>query len=770
MKKPLASLQQVDIGLDPFKKLYMESRDKMESEQDAIGRNLTSTFWNGLKLLIDHRRLVNIAVRGEVRCQPANELVLMSDGTWKKVQDVQKEDIVISPNSQGFTYEKVEYTHDDIQMVYDIVDSRGNTLYRCGGNHLIPWEEYCTHHKKWISKLTSANELYLKSLKSKNISKNKIHLCGNKGSRITTTSEISFDKKSDPDVDPYLLGLWLGDGHFSSRQLYTKEGWSNKSREAGITTADIETLDYILQTGYVTCIKNKKNTSAKTLRFCTQSKFVIWLIKNDLEGTNSSTKFIPNCCKTTSLEFRRKLLAGLLDSDGSCEKTSISYTTNSIYLARDIQEIVTTCGGFSSQIRQRTKTCTNSKTRAKTTCFQQTISFNNYNIPILIERKKKALSNLSKYTKKTASKRNINKKVFGLIPVVPEKVYGFGISGNSKQYITTRGIITHNTGKSTVVIKIAWEINKYMESIGLAKIDIRKMWKFIFSDQTEFLRFINDGTRNVALAIDEFNSMAKTGLNATTEEALFEYYSDVFAAQYQHRITASPDIITDKNATLILDVIGKDEKLNITRCKLIYRDIITKVMKTIGHIDIHTGDLIKNWLESARDIIETRAGAQNPQEVALIKRLEEEDFYVHYQLKKYRRMDLIKKEGVRDVRELEYAGIILNVVAELEEHAKIEKIDRDLMVLTVDEVRRREKRIYTMLVLNEIGTKASGLLNIYSKINKLTARLYNNKKEPNSEQQIIIKHAIQNLKDMLENRLIEQKKLAALYKQYVNIQ
>ena len=202
------------------------------------------------------------------------------------------------------------------------------------------------------------------------------------------------------------------------------------------------------------------------------------------------------------------------------------------------------------------------------------------------------------------------------------------------------------------------------------------MWRWIFSDQTEFLRFINGDERNVGLTIDEFNILAKTGINSTTEEALLDYYSSVFAGQYLHRVCNSTDTLTDKNTTVILETIGKDEEKKVTRCKLIYRDIITKKEMTLGYIDIDTSHIVKNWIESGvREIVETR-GIQNQKDREKVDHWKRKDFYIRYQIRKYRRMELLKKEGIRDIRELEFADIILDSILELQDYSKGQKAGR----------------------------------------------------------------------------------------------
>ena len=104
-----------------------------------------------------------------------------------------------------------------------------------------------------------------------------------------------------------------------------------------------------------------------------------------------------------------------------------------------------------------------------------------------------------------------------------------------------------------------YRVNKYLQQIKKQQPNF-KYYEHIFSEQTEFIRYINKNEQNTCIVVDEFNRLAETGLNATTETILFDQYSDQFAQDFIHRIACSPHIIADRNATIILDVIGTDKK------------------------------------------------------------------------------------------------------------------------------------------------------------------------------------------------------------------
>lgn len=322
------------------------------------------------------------------------------------------------------------------------------------------------------------------------------------------------------------------------------------------------------------------------------------------------------------------------------------------------------------------------------------------------------------------------------------------------------------TGKSTVAIKIAKTLNHYLERQGLNKNISNNMQNYIFSDQTEFLRFINSDTYNICIVIDEFNRMAKTGANATTEEALFDYYSDVFAAKYIHRISCSPDVIADKNANIILDVMGRNNKQKVTQCKLIYRDIITKQHLTLGYVNFELKQLVKNWQEKIEPIF-LKPG-RTPKQEKLIEHQKNEDFYVRYQLRKYRRLELLEKHGVRDIREPEYASIVIETLIELQDYAKIKKVDSDMITTLVDEVRRRSNRIYSLLAIQEIATRVRAILNVYTEIHRISTKI-NKLKPEQANQRMIMQRILEQLKQIHARRMQEQAQLREIYDEYINI-
>jgi replicative DNA helicase len=131
---------------------------------------------------------------------------------------------------------------------------------------------------------------------------------------------IEFPKK-DIEIDPYIIGLWLGDG---------------SSNHAAITCQDAVILKY-LREKIIEYDCYLQYRSGYTYGFTTLKKYTnkgrenyIKTILNKYNLLNN--KHIPDNYKINSRENRLKLLAGLIDSDGyyHCKTYEISQKNNTL--------------------------------------------------------------------------------------------------------------------------------------------------------------------------------------------------------------------------------------------------------------------------------------------------------------------------------------------------------------------------------------------------------------------------------------------------------
>ena len=160
--------------------------------------------------------------------------------------------------------------------------------------------------------------------------------------------------------------------------------------------------------------------------------------------------------------------------------------------------------------------------------------------------------------------------------------------------------------------------------------------------------------------------MGETGFNATTEQAMYKEHSDLFAQEYIHKISCSPSHIQDKNSDIILDFMGLDEESKVSQFRVSYRDVTEYMPCVLGVINIYVGDIM------------------------------EMPFYKKYREKKFKRLDLLKKHGVRNIRELEYSRMVTAVYNEMKELARIKQQSNEIILSVLDTERRKQKMQYSI--------------------------------------------------------------------------
>lgn len=158
---------------------------------------------------------------------------------------------------------------------------------------------------------------------------------GNNAWSIPIVDPVDFEKKGVL-IDPYLLGVWLGDGHIC------KNGYVMLK----MLKTDLEDMS----------IGGKPLTSKQPhMKSVSFDMYKKELIGFGLNGKRSWEKFIPNEYKYNSLDVRLGILQGLMDTDGHAADCSTEYSTSSKQLCGDVVEIVQTLGGI-ARVRTRIPT------------------------------------------------------------------------------------------------------------------------------------------------------------------------------------------------------------------------------------------------------------------------------------------------------------------------------------------------------------------------------------------------------------------------------
>jgi phosphate starvation-inducible PhoH-like protein len=159
------------------------------------------------------------------------------------------------------------------------------------------------------------------------------------------SAAVNFESRAVP-LDPYALGLLLGDGCFSCRATPTFATTDPELAESlgslipGIGARRKSEVDYVLnrirRPGEVITLENPVTGAMRQL---------------GLAGRKSNDKFVPEQYLLNSPEVRLAVLQGLFDSDGgpvtqSGRTCRIEYTTVSSRLRDDVRFLVQSLGGI----------------------------------------------------------------------------------------------------------------------------------------------------------------------------------------------------------------------------------------------------------------------------------------------------------------------------------------------------------------------------------------------------------------------------------------
>ncbi len=360
--------------------------------------------------------------RGDGKCEIKGDKVLMHDGTFKNIENVKIGEKVISPQKDGsFIFSNIVGTHSHYEKeVYEVREKTRNkkVLYTCSGKHQIP---ALRRHSKRTSKDDSTPRIKYRRIS--NLPAEKLTKSYTSDSSLSSFSTTAFETSSvkKPSIEPYCLGVFLGDGHFT--------------KDLGVTSNDIEIIKSFLEKYRIMSVQKKTNTTAKTYRFSVNGALANKLKSLGLRYKKSGNKFIPKEYINYSIKNKFQLLAGLIDTDGFISKNNqVTICTKSLQLAEDIKNLVFSLGGY-SLIRNIYKN--HQKRKEKKLYYDVSVQFKNPKvIPLKLKRKKDRLRT------RLINPRNI---AVECIKTKSQMVYGIELDSDSKWYVTNNYMVTHNS-------------------------------------------------------------------------------------------------------------------------------------------------------------------------------------------------------------------------------------------------------------------------------------------------------------------------------------
>lgn len=354
--------------------------------------------------------LVIIAARpGMGKCLGKGTKVMMFDGQLKKVEDVKAGELLMGDDSTPRRVLSIARGRENMYWVHQ----NFGISYRVNESHILSLKRSRregSHSQDEVLNIT-VHDYLSQSAKFKT---------NYKGYKVA----VEFEEKSLP-LDPYYLGLWLGDGHSYSSRITNEDQEVIEYLGEYAESLDLELVEY-KQAGKTTNYGITKGFRGQRDFFSLQA---LLCELNVLEN-----KHIPQVFLSNSTSNRLKLLAGLIDSDGHYNNAFHVYeiTQKREDLARQIKFLCDTLG-FKTSFR--TKKASIDERGFECDVFRVRISGDIEKIPVKVERKK-ARARVSR----------INWRNTG-ITVEFDKVddyYGFEIDGN-RLFLLEDMTVTHNT-------------------------------------------------------------------------------------------------------------------------------------------------------------------------------------------------------------------------------------------------------------------------------------------------------------------------------------
>lgn len=286
--------------------------------------------------------------------------VLLCDGTFKKMGDIMVGDKVASVDGEKSVV--IGVFPQGIKPVYAVRFADGRTV-KAGLEH--QWE---IMYRDWERPKVVTTAWLIEKLKAKRY-KNRLYIPGHSG---------DFGKDIGLTVNPYLLGVLLGDGGLSEPTVKLTTSHKHilekiKPQLMGAGLVVDQKISFRLSTERGKA--NKLNDALKSL---------------GLKGCRSYEKFIPSQYLSACKESRLELMRGLIDTDGTVEKTgAMTFTTTSIQMAEDFQKLARSLGAYASMSSRVTHYSYKGEKRQGRVAYTICVSCANYSDFVTIPHKKK---------------------------------------------------------------------------------------------------------------------------------------------------------------------------------------------------------------------------------------------------------------------------------------------------------------------------------------------------------------------------------------------
>ncbi len=358
------------------------------------------------------------------RCHGAGESILRSDGSLVRVEEVRVGDRLLGPDG---TPREVREVHTGEDELYRVTPNKWADPFVVNKNHKLVLDRNARLWRRfeWREEVITVGD-YVERTKNW---KRRTYL------RFSGAVEFE-DGRSDFSIDPYFLGLLLGDGYLdktpelTSDDAIIREHAVACGQHLGLTgTRVIYTRDRTPKVVF-------SNLDAKRT---TPNDLVSRLKGLGLWGKKSGTKFIPALYLQGTISARRELLAGLIDTDGHLANgTYFEFVSKSQQLAHDVSYLSASLG---------LRTSCKVKAVEGVDYYRVNICGPINSIPTRLPRKQST----------HGGRPQDSRDSFSVAPLGRGAFYGFTVSGDHR-YLDDGFILQHNSGKTRTMISIVTKL------------------------------------------------------------------------------------------------------------------------------------------------------------------------------------------------------------------------------------------------------------------------------------------------------------------------
>jgi hypothetical protein len=284
----------------------------------------------------------------------------------------------------------------------------------CDGDHL------------WTFEMRRKNGKPYETINTRKLLNEKLREGNGKGGHrkfyVPLVKPIEYAVESKLRIDPYTLGVILGDGGILVKNMVMLT----------LHDKDREILDHLSLPDDVRVVRNDSVDRCPSYNMAGSHLTLYPLIeKYGLGEASSKTKFIPEPYLRSSVQDRLSLLQGLMDTDGTVNGHYARFSTTSKRLCNGVKDLVQSLGGTCS-VSKRITSCQTVKDRKS------------YRLGICLPVGMNCFR-LKRKRDRLIQKWGPRRAVDSVERIKDREIVCISVDSNDSLYVTKDHIVTHNT-------------------------------------------------------------------------------------------------------------------------------------------------------------------------------------------------------------------------------------------------------------------------------------------------------------------------------------